>query len=164
MRSVFDFQACLDTVPIAEIEIDPKSRDVIIKFLYAMQQIFLDDPTREELFRILDQEYKSDTRKDRGRSGMLLWRVLLLGALKQATNCSYDRLAFFANEVGILRLMMGHGTEDPKRYAVQTIYDNVTALSPELLKRVNELVVKVATRWWNNPRMRLCGAAAIRKW
>ena len=46
MRRVFDFQACLDTVPIAEIELDPTSRDVIIKFLYAMQQIFLDDPTR----------------------------------------------------------------------------------------------------------------------
>ena len=60
MRSVFDFQACLDTVPISEIEIDPKSRNIINRFL--------DVPTRKELFRLLEQEYKSDTRKNRGRS------------------------------------------------------------------------------------------------
>ena len=146
MRSVFDFQACLDTVPIAEIEIDPRSRDIISRFLYAMQQIFQDTSAREKLFRLLEQEYKSDTRKDRGRPGMHLWRVLLLGALKQAIDCTYDRLTFFANELGILRLMLGHGTEDPKRYTRQALHDNISELSPELLKRINELIVKVGHR------------------
>ena len=146
MRSVFDFQVCLDTVPISEIEIDPRSRDIISRFLYAMQQIFRDSSASQELFRLLEQEYKSDTRKDRGCPGMLLWRVFLLAALKQATDCTYDRLAFFANELGILRLMLGHGTQDPKRYTRQALHDNVSALSPELLQKVNLLVVDVGHR------------------
>ena len=146
MRSVFDFQACLDTVPIAEIEIDPKSRDNISRLLYAMRQIFLDVPTRNKLFHPLEQEYKSDTRKDRGCPGMPLWRVLLLAALKQATDYTYDRLALFANELGILRLMLGHGTEDLKRYPRQALHDNVSVLSPELLQSVNPLVVDVGYR------------------
>ena len=99
MRSVFDFQACLDTVPISEIEIDPKSRDTISRFLSAMRQIFLDVSTREKLFHLLEQEYKPDTRKDRGRPGMLLGRVWFLAALKQALGCDYDMLAIFGKRV-----------------------------------------------------------------
>jgi len=43
----------------------------------------------------------------RGRPGMNVWVVVLLAAFKQELNCTYDRLATMANQMGILRLMMG---------------------------------------------------------
>ncbi|MCY4000279.1 MAG: hypothetical protein OXF84_05670 [Bacteroidetes bacterium] len=65
----------------------------------------------------------------RGRPGMNVWVVVLLAAFKQELNCTYDRLATMANQMGILRLMMGHGTKDEKVYTGQALHDNITLVS-----------------------------------
>ena len=49
-------------------------------------------------------------------------------------NCDYDRLQKLANEHRTLRQMLGHGFLDgEKHYALQTIKDNVSLLSEEVL-------------------------------
>jgi len=40
-----------------------------------------------------------------------------------------DWLATMANQMGILRLMMGHGTKDEKVYTGQALHDNITLVS-----------------------------------
>jgi hypothetical protein len=42
-----------------------------------------------------------------------------------------------------LRQMLGHGMEDETtKYPLQTIIDNVSMFTPEILNRINEIVVK----------------------
>ncbi len=141
MRTVFQTQMMIGTVPIEEIELDLKSRDDVIAYLYGLQQIFKDPRIRKKLFTALDSGYNPVVRKDRGRPGMDLWRVLVLAGLRQAIHCDYDRLALLANGLKVLRQMMGHSDEDDTQYNRQTIQDNVSALSPELLEQINQLVV-----------------------
>lgn len=142
MRTVFDSQLSLDTTQMQDIEIDANSRDDIVMCLYGLQQLFLDDEIRKKLFDVLEREYKPEVRKDRGRPGMDLWRVLVLAILKQSTDSDYDRLAFLANEVSVLREILMHGKGDKTRYNRQTILDNVSALTPTLLAEVNQLIVE----------------------
>ncbi len=74
---------------------------------------------------------------------MDLWRTFVLAGLKQAINYDYDRLALLANQLKILRQMMGHGDGDETTYNRQTIQDNVRALSSTLLDAANQLLVKL---------------------
>ena len=142
MRTSFNTQLMIGTVPIEEIELDFKSRDDVIAYLYGVQQIFKDPRTRKKLLDQLKSGYNPGVRKDRGRPGMELWRIFVLAGLRQAIHCDYDRLALLANELKVLRQMMGHSDEDDTQYNRQTIRDNVSALSPALLGQINQLVVK----------------------
>ncbi len=142
MRKVFQAQMTIGTVPIEEIELDLKSRDDVIAYLYGVQQIFKNPRTRKQLFDLMDSGYNPRVRKDRGRPGMDLWRIVVLAGLRQAIHCDYDRLAVLANGLKSLRQMMGHSDEDDTQYNRQTIQDNVSGLSPDLLGQMNTLVVK----------------------
>lgn len=77
-----------------------------------------------------------------GRPGMTLWSVLVLGVLRLGLNCDYDRVMELANEHGTLRKMLGHGLfDEEKRYGLQTIKDNVSKVTPEVLDLINWVVV-----------------------
>ena len=69
--------------------------------------------------------------------------IVLLAGLKHATNCDYDRLTVWANELRVLRQIMGHGADDFKRYSRQCIHDNVSKCSIQLLEEINVLIVKL---------------------
>jgi len=79
--------------------------------------------------------------KHRGRPGMNVWVMVLLAALKQELNCTYHRLATMANQMGVLRLLMGHGTKDEKVYTDQSLHDNITLVSSTLLQKLNQLIL-----------------------
>ena len=93
-------------------------------------------------------------RKDTGRPGMELWRILALAVLKQGLNCDYDRLAHMANYDNLVRQMLGHGLLE-HTYERQTVADNVRLLSPPLLAKINQLLVEaghevVGKKAWRN--------------
>ena len=48
---------------------------------------------RTKVFALHEAEVNPRARKDSGRPGMDLWRILVLAILKQGLNCDYDRLA-----------------------------------------------------------------------
>ena len=74
---------------------------------------------------------------------MDLWRVLVLAVLKQGLGCDFDRLHDMANHHGKIREFLGHGDfADRTRYEYQTVVDNVSLLTPELLSAVGRLVVE----------------------
>ncbi|MBI2504240.1 MAG: hypothetical protein HYW07_13525 [Candidatus Latescibacteria bacterium] len=76
-----------------------------------------------------------------GRPGMALWRILVLGVVRLNLNWDDDRLQEMANQHRTLRQMLGHGVEDATPYQVQTLKDKVSLLTPEILDRINQLVV-----------------------
>lgn len=66
-----------------------------------------------------------------------------MGVLRLSLNCDYDRLHNLVNNHLTIRQILGHGVvDDGKRYPLQTLKDNVALLTPEILDKVNQAVVK----------------------
>lgn len=82
-----------------------------------------------------------------GRPGMALWDILVLGSLRVDLYCDYDRVVELANEHRTLRLMLGHGLVDEAgQYRLQTTKDNLRLFTPNVLKGINQIVVKAGHR------------------
>ena len=65
---------------------------------------------------------------------MDLWRILVLGVLKQGLGCDFDRLQDLANNHRTVRAMLAHGDfADDGRYELQTLVDE--AVDEEILYR-----------------------------
>ena len=140
MRKVEECQFGLGRVPIAEIALDPKSRDDIPAVLKGLQLLY--EQRRAELWALLEGGVCPESDHRLGRPGMDLWRILVLGVLKQGLDCDFDRLHELANQHRTVRAMLGHGDFDEHEYQYQTVVDNVSLLTPELLRAVNRLVVE----------------------
>ena len=75
---------------------------------------------------------------DNGRPGMALWKILVLGTLRLSLNWDYDRLLEMVNQHRTIRQMLGHGWRDEETtYALQTLKDNVSLLTPEVVDRLH---------------------------
>ena len=66
----------------------------------------------------------------------------VMGVVKQGLGCDFDHLHDLVNEHKTLRNFLGHTDWDKKLYHYQTLVDNVSLLNPELLGKVNQLVVE----------------------
>ena len=144
MRKVIDEQMRFGRVDISTIEFDLRSRDEIPKLLMGLQYVYCTEEIRGEVFRILQEMVPAGTDPENGRPGMELWKILVLGTLRLNCNWDYDKVKEIADNHKTLRLMLGHsdGWEDEYLYPIQTIRDNVSLFTPEILDRINEVVVK----------------------
>lgn len=141
MRMVRPRQLQLGEIDIGSILLDSHSRDDIPQILRGLQYLYEDGDLRKQVFAILEQ-LTAGVDVDRGRPGMDLWKILVLGTLRLNLNCDYDRLQELANNHRILRQMLGHGfTDDDRRYGLQTLKDNLSLLTPEHLSAINIIVV-----------------------
>jgi hypothetical protein len=108
-----------------------------------LQSIYCNTKTREQVFKVLMELIPDNVDPNNGRRGMDLWRILVLGTLRLSCNWDYDKLMEIANNHKILRLMLGHSYMDHKYlYALQTLKDNVSLFTPEVLDKINQIVVK----------------------
>ncbi len=143
MRKVIQKQRVLGSIDISKIEIDLRSRDEMPKLLLGLQYIYCTDEIREEVFEILESMIPSGTDKNNGRPGMELWKILVLGCVRLSHNCDYDKLHDFSNNHRGLREMLGHGLVDSAYYyRLQTLKDNVSLFTPQILDGINQVVVK----------------------
>ncbi len=143
MRKVIDLQMKFGQVSIADIKFDLRSRDEIPKLLQGLQQIYCNPEIRGQVFKILEGIIPENTDTDNGRPGMDLWKILVLGTLRLCCNWDYDKLMEIANNHRTLRQMLGHGIMDQDyNYVLQTLKDNVSLLTPEVLDKINQVVVK----------------------
>ena len=130
-------------VDISEITFDLRSRDEIPKLLMGLQYIYCTAEIREQVFKILEDMVPRGTDAKNGRPGMLLWKIFVLGTLRLNCNWDYDKLKEIADNHLTLRQMLGHvAWEDRYLYPIQTIRDNVSLFTPEILDRINQIVVK----------------------
>ena len=151
MRSVFHSQLNLGEEDIAKIKLDPKSRDDIPQLLAGLQYIYTHVDVRQAVFNILAEvvpcrtgsENSGKASTDKGRPGMEQWRILVLGTLRLGLDADYDRIHELANQHCTVRQMLGHGFADYKdQYHLQTIKDNLSLFTPELLDRINQEVIR----------------------
>jgi IS5 family transposase len=151
MRSVIAQQMKLGELAIADIKLDPKSRDDIPQILRGLQHIYTTPELREPIFAILEEvlperQIEGKTVKvdpNNGRPGMTQWQILVLGVLRLGLNADYDRIQELANEHKSLRQMLGHGDwADKKYYNRQTLKDNLRLFTPGILDRLNRVIVR----------------------
>ncbi len=89
---------------------------------------------------------------------MDLWNILVFGVLRLNLNWDYDRLAEMANNHKTIRMMVGHGSfTDDYEYKLQTLKDNVTLLTPEILDQINIIVVEAGHSIVKKKRRRTAG-------
>ena len=141
MRVVQNPQMQIGEVDISQIKFDHKSRDDIPKVLRGLQHLYTNIPLRTQIFELLEGEVSPKVSKSNGRPGMELWKILVCGVLRLDLNEDYDRLHDLVNHHGKIREMLGHGEYDDKYYHMQTLIDNVSLLTPELLDNINQVIV-----------------------
>ncbi len=150
MRKVIVPQMKLGEQAIADIKLDPKSRDDIPQILRGLQHIYTTPELRGAVFAILaevlsEHQINGKTVKadpNNGRPGMTQWQILVLGVLRLGLNADYDRILELANEHKTLRKMLGHSDwAAEKLYNLQTLKDNLRLFTPEILDRLNRVIV-----------------------
>ena len=143
MRKVIEMQMKLGNIPIKNIEFDLRSRDEIPKVLIGLQRIYCNAEIRDRVFKVLMNLIPEDVDPENGRSGMDLWKILVLSSIRLSCNWDYDKVVEIANNHKTLRLMLGHGYFDCDcRYALQTVKDNLSLFTLEVIDRVNRIVVE----------------------
>jgi len=142
MRKRFDSQIGLGQTPIEKVFISSKSRDELPPVLAGLQWIFATPEINEEVFALLEAQIIGE-KKDTGRPGMDLWHILVLGVVRLALDCDYDRLEHTARYDRLVRAIMGltdFGGE--KQFHHKTLSDNVCHVDAELLEKINTIVVR----------------------
>ena len=143
MRVVQNIQMQIGEVDVSKIKFDLKSRDDIPKILRGLQHLYIDLALRTRLFALLEEHIAPKVDKRNGRPGMTLWRIFVCGVVRLDLNIDYDRLHELVNHHDTLREMLGHAQFDEARYHFQTLKDNVSLFTLELLDKINQLVVDV---------------------
>jgi len=142
MRKVIENQLKIGQTDIPNIQIDLACRDEIPQLLLGLQYIYSHRPVRKAVFKILKKITPKEVAADKGRPGMDLWKILVLGTLRLNCNWDYDKVHNIANEHKTVREFLGHTIfEYDQRYGLQTIKDNISLLTPQLLDEINQVVV-----------------------
>lgn len=128
-------------IPISNIQFDLQSRDDIPQILRGLQSIYTNPETRQTVFEILETVIPSNIDKNNGRPGMALWTILVMGVLRLNLNWDYDHLLEMVNHHQTIRQMLGHANFE-EVYKLQTVKDNVSLLTHEILNKINQIVVK----------------------
>lgn len=133
----------IEDMQIDQIELELNSRDDIPQVLRGLQYIFLNPTLLHKVLTILDGLFPEAVDLDNGRPGMDMWSIFVMGVLRLNLNCDYDRLHNLVNNHRTIRQMLGHGlVDDQQRHYLQTLKDNVSLLTPDLLDRLNQVVVQ----------------------
>ena len=145
MRKRFEQQNELDAQLIPDVKIDGKSRHELPQLLAGLQYIFITPELNEAVFDILEQKIVGD-KKGKGRLGMSLWEILVLGAMRLNLDADYDTVYDLANHHQVVRGILGVHTRqvfgEGKYYPLQTLKDNIALLDEATLKQISEVVVK----------------------
>jgi transposase, IS5 family len=143
MRKVIEKQLKIGQVDICDIPIDLRCRDEIPQLLLGLQAIYGNEQVRDEVFAILSEIVPEDVDSDNGRPGMELWKILVLGTIRLNCNWDFDKVHDIANNHNNLRQFLGHTVyELDQRYGLQTIKDNLSLLTPEVLDRINQVAIE----------------------
>ena len=127
----------IDEMQIDQVQLDANSRDDIPQLLKGLQYIFLNPMLLEQVLKILDGLFPKEIDLNNGRPRMDMWSILVLGVLRLNLNCDYDRLHNLVNNHKTIRQILGHGVvDDQSCYYLQTLKDNVSLLTPEILDQI----------------------------
>jgi hypothetical protein len=145
MRKRFDVQLALGRTPIERVALPARSRDELPPVLAGLQWIFQTPEINSQVFDLLEKKVVSGKKATTGRPGLDLWHILVLGVVRLALDCDYDRLEHLANYDGLLRQILGLNpvlSDQEKPFHYKTLSENVCHVDEELLGQLNAVVVQ----------------------
>jgi len=144
MRKRFEVQLGLGQTPIERVVLPARSRDELPPVLAGLQWVFQTPELNGQIFDLLEKKVVGD-KKATGRPGLDLWHILVLGVVRLALDCDYDRLEHLANYDGLLRQILGLNpmlSDLEKPFHYKTLSENVCHVDEDLLLQINALVVQ----------------------
>jgi hypothetical protein len=144
MRKRFEQQLSIGQIPIEDTFVNPKSKNAVDELIVALKELFCNKEYNEKVFISLEEYLKKD-KKNTGRQGMDLWIIFVLAQLRLCLNLSYEMLHNLANNHRTLRQLMGVERKfgyEALEFEYQQIYDNVSLLSDDLVKELNQIIVE----------------------
>ena len=144
MRKRFEVQLALGKTPIERVVIPLRSRDELPRVLAGLRWIFVTPEVNGRIFELLEKKVVG-VKKATGRPGLDLWHILVLGIVRLALDCDYDRLEYLANYDGLLRQVLGLNPvlgDQEKPFHYKTLSENVCHVDEELLQQINAVVVQ----------------------
>jgi hypothetical protein len=148
MRKRFDIDLRLGQTPISKIYINPKSKNALDQLIAALKELYCNREYNDKIFSIIEK-YMPDVDRKNGRPGMNLWTIFVLSQVRMCLDAGYSMLHNLSNNHRLLRLLIGVEDEfgvEPFTFEYQNIYDNVSKLSDEMLKEINEVIVEFGHR------------------
>jgi hypothetical protein len=115
----------------------------MVSIVIALRELYKNKVYRDRILDILEAKLVTGKPKT-GRPGMELWPIFVLAQLRLSKHLSYGELHTVANYNTLIRQVMGIETEESfgkEEIPYQTIYDNVSLLDDETVKKINEVVV-----------------------
>ncbi len=113
-------------------------QDTLFVYVTRLQYIYITVALRNKVFAILEQQIQPGTDKKNGRPGIELWRILVLGVLRLNLNWDYDYLIEMDHNHRMIRATLEHNSfDDDYEYKLQSVKDNVSLLTPEILNEIN---------------------------
>jgi IS5 family transposase len=104
--------------------------------------VFTTPEVSAEVFKLLEESVLSDNHS-KGRPGMDLWQILVLGVVRLTLDINYDRLHHVANYDSLVRQLLGQPAFDMElEFKLSTLKDNVPLLSEALLEQINAVIVR----------------------
>ncbi|MCP4270034.1 MAG: ISNCY family transposase [Candidatus Brocadiaceae bacterium] len=143
MRNIAEIRTNLFNKSIESIKTDIHCRDEIPTILLGLQELYKHPAILNKVFDILDSLFSPKVNRKLGRPGLNLWQILVLGVVRLTCNCDYDKLSDLAGNHLTLRLFLHDGAESTARYPRQTLVDNLSRFTPEILEKVNFEIVKL---------------------
>lgn len=144
MRKRFEQQLEIGRLLIQDTRISLKCRDSLLELVAALKEIFVNEKYNEKIFSIIENSISAGKKKT-GRRGMDLWQIFVLSQVRLCLNTSYDRLHYIANHDKLVRQIMGVEKEshfEQIEFEYQNIYDNVTLLDDETVRKLNDVIVE----------------------
>ena len=149
MRTKFERNPDLFTLPISSAKFHKNSRDEAPKLLKGLQAIYLNEELNSAVFSILSKSInpKQEQLAKSGRKGMGLWEILVLGVMRHGLNTNYDRIHHIANNDNLMRTVMGIESEsnldqNRKQYGLTTIKNNLALIDEQTIDKVNQIVIE----------------------
>ena len=116
----------LGEVPSEDIYINPRSRDDVPKILRGIRSLVSNPEFRSGLEMLIATGFLPGSDSGQGRPGIDLWRIFVLGVLKQGLGCDFGRLMHHANHDTLARQFLGHADFiDRNEYRRQTLVGNI---------------------------------------
>jgi len=144
MRKRFEQQLSLGQIPIEQTYINPKRKFAMDELLAALKAIYCNPEYNEKIFSLLEKGINTGNNRT-GRKGMDLWCIFVLAQVRLCLNISYEMLHNLANNHRTLRQLMGIEREfghEPFEFEYQTLYENVSMISDELVAELNHVIVE----------------------
>src|ERR1035437_5557885 len=158
MRKRFEIQLALGKTPIERVVLPVRSRDELPPVLAGLQWIFQTPELNGQVFELLEGKVVG-VKKATGRPGLDLWHILVLGVVRLALDCDYDRLEYLANYDSLLRQILGLSpvqSAEEKPFHYKTLSENMGHVDEGLLQQINAIVAQAGRAVFKKKPLQEC--------